>query len=53
MSEKLDVLNRKDFIDKLIQLVKGFADKNKVVVLELMVHGEVEKLLYWRNLRKS
>lgn len=29
MSEKLDVLNRKDFIDKLIQLVEGFADKKQ------------------------
>ena len=29
MNEKLDVLNRKDFIDKLIQLVKGFADKKQ------------------------
>lgn len=29
MNEKLDVLNRKDFIDKLIQLVEGFADKKQ------------------------
>lgn len=29
MSEKLDVLNRKDFIYKLIQLVEGFADKKQ------------------------
>lgn len=29
MSEKVDVLNRKDFIDKLIQLVEGFADKKQ------------------------
>lgn len=29
MSEKLDVLNRKDFINKLIQLVEGFADKKQ------------------------
>lgn len=29
MYEKLDVLNRKDFIYKLIQLVEGFADKKQ------------------------
>ena len=29
MSKKVDVLNRKDFIDKLIQLVEGFADKKQ------------------------
>ena len=53
MSKKLDVLNRGKFISKLILLVEGIVEKSKVVVLELMVRGEVGKLLYWRNLRNS
>ena len=53
MQEIVDVLNREQFIDMLYQLVNTMSDLKQGKYFQLMELGDMEKLMYQKNLRED